>query len=192
TDRVAHRGSERLRQTLHHLEVSAIAVRDLKFRVCVSDVVPPAAERTAAPLMRRDQHMVFNHDLCPDIIDVKLIGIVDHIRQKAARRTHVDLQSEDIAPFAQSVPVFLQAEKLKVEEAAAGRKCPYTAGADLQDVGRNVDQGVTADAVLTVDRIHDGADIVMTGRKLDLFLAVGDAVKGETGARYVFFDQHRL
>ena len=40
---------------------------------------------------------VMNDHVCPQLIDIAVIGIVDHIRQEATRRAHIDLKADDIA-----------------------------------------------------------------------------------------------
>ena len=134
---------------------------------------------------------VVNDHICPQLIDIAVIGIVDHIRQKAAGWAHIDLKADNISFFTDCL-ILQQTEKFKMEESAAGIKGFHTVGTGLHDVGRNILIGITADIFLLIDSIHNTIRVLMRGHKQQLLFAVRDTVKGKTASVYVFLHNHSL
>ena len=132
---------------------------------------------------------VMNDHVCPQLIDIAVIGIVDHIRQEAARRAHIDLKADDIAFFTNRL-ILQQTEKFKMEESAACIKGFHTAGTGLHDIGRNILIGITADIFLFIDSIHNTIRVLMRGHKQQLLFTVCNTVKGKTAPVYVFLHNH--
>ena len=61
--------------------------------------------------------LIISHHVCPDLIDIHAVCIVEHIWGEAAARTHVDLKRYEVADVAKATVSGVEAEELEVHEA---------------------------------------------------------------------------
>lgn len=123
---LSHGRMHQLRHALTHLDPVSVFLKDLLMGMNVT-VAAPAAGIDAAmvfPTVRQDSP-VRGHHVGPDLIHIRGVGIVHHIRRIASCRTHVDLQAHKIADFSQAFSGFRQAEKFQMYEPAPHIKSLY-------------------------------------------------------------------
>ena len=134
-----------------------------------------AAIEVLAPLAADGAAVIGDH-IRPDFIHVGGVGEVEHIRAEAAGGAHVDLQTEDVALFAQRGLIRVEHEKFQMHKAALHAESGDGAAAD---VAHGVRQGlldVIAGVAVGVDDIHDGIHGDVAGFKQRLALGIDDRV----------------
>ena len=80
--------------------------------------VPSSHKCTVLSVSRLHLRPVKGNHVCPDLINIGLACKIHHIRRKSATWAHIYLKTDDITLSSKTLLVFLQAEKLKMYEAA--------------------------------------------------------------------------
>ena len=149
----------------HHM-VSTLAAASVDTEILVAIQVQTA-------------HLIIAYHVCPDLVAVHRVGIVDHIGGVTACRTHIDLKCHIIALFAKARLILVQLEKLTVEKPAFSAKSLDRAEAHILERRRNrFLRPVAQIAVLTDDVQQRGGEHI-GGVEQRHTMAVGHAVKAD-------------
>ena len=117
---VAHLRPHHLGHPLAHDDFAGIALEDFLVTVHIAVEIAAAGIRAEAVLIPvGEQTAVGGDHIRPDLIDVGGVGEVHHVRRIAARRTHIDFESNEITDAAKPLLCLRQAEELEMDEAAA-------------------------------------------------------------------------
>ena len=123
---IAHLGHHHLRHALAHDDALPVTLQNLLMGMDIAVTVTPAGIDSAGMLPAVGElPLVVGHHVCPDLIHVRGMGKVNHVRRIAPGRTHIDLQPHEIAHFPQSRLCLGQTEELQMDETA-----PHAKGLD--------------------------------------------------------------
>ena len=103
---------------------------------------------------------------------------IHHVRRVAARRTHVDLQGDKIPNLAEVRPRLREAEKLKVDKAAAHAEGLDRRTSALAQLRRQLVEHIIGKLLVLVDDVCDGRRKGRRGLKQRLTVGVYDRVIG--------------
>ena len=97
------------------------------------------------------------HHIRPDLINIRAVGEVHHVRREPAARSHVGLERDYIAFPAEMPLVLCEAEKLEVDEPAFHSEALYRSSSGCSAVLGELFSYIVGRLLLLVDYVHDGA-----------------------------------
>ncbi len=170
-----------------HDHFVAVLHHDLVVVQLVPTAVPAAIEGAEVVIAGALGVAVKGHHIRPDLIHIRLLGVVVHIRGVAAGGAHVDFQTDDITLPAQALLVLVQHKELQMDKPGFDAEGFHRGKARLANLLRQLLHQIVDGVASLVHNVHQRQRRNVAGFKEHLPLGIHNAVEGLNIAVDIFF-----
>ena len=172
------------------LELRPVAAANLLVAVAVGMAVPAAhIETFAVGSVVGVTGLIEANHIRPELVVVRALRVVHHVRRVAARGPHVDLQAHHVPGLAQARLGLGEPEELQMEAAPLHPEGLEHRLARFAQVRRHLGGHIVVHRAPVVHHLHDGNRRDVAGTEENLPLAVHDAVEGADHTGHVLLQQ---
>ena len=127
------------------------------------------------------------HHVCPDLINIRGVGKVEHVGTEAAGGAHIDLKTEDIALLSKVLLILIKNKEFEMDETAVNAKGLNGPTSGITNALREIFFNVIAGVSVGIDDVHDGINGYIAGFKDGRSIRVDDCIIAVNGSAHEFF-----